>query len=58
MRAGRYIFNSLYSTGKMDKQMVGGLDCQFAAVTEEYLPGKWETLVEVCQQVLSVLGSH
>jgi HD-like signal output (HDOD) protein len=54
----RQLANRSSSTEEFVEQMVGEIDCQFAAATEEYLLGKWETLIEVRQQVLSVLGSH
>lgn len=38
------------------EKLTSGIDCEFAAVSEDYLLGKWSALVDARTQALSVFG--
>jgi HD-like signal output (HDOD) protein len=54
----RQLANRTSNTDEFIEQIARGIDCEFAAISEDYLIGNWESFAEVRQQALSVLGAH
>ena len=53
----RQLASGQSNTDEFIEQLTSGVDCEFAAVSEDYLLGKWDALVGARSQALSVFGA-
>ena len=53
----QFAYDNQMTTEEFVEQIATKVDCEFAAVSEDYLLGKWDALSDAHNQALSVFGN-